>query len=458
MMAKRNRPPLLTGQRFVPHFDADANAVVLTGSRSGPAGVTVLDVNGVSVSFDIADPGRLSQVVIEDVDRPDELLQRADQLAPLISSSHIADLVTALSATRRPLVLGVPERSNFDDTPPQIGLQWAYASAAIDAEERLGLLQQERLVQRLESGLLTAMAGLPQSVLGDAASLNDRLNELFQLSFGELDLLDLRSGGRVAKLLASRDLAAHLPDVAEAVRRVARLLGDPDERSELAVAEAAHTITEIPGEACDSANLLAGGPELRWERPAGDEWLARLEGFGERSDGWWVRVYHADGNTPIAIVPIRCTSSGDGEARLVLPPNIREDDIEWEILPSPDTARPSLNFRRVRRALSSAETATRLERLGSDAAAGFWTDAAQHHHAVGDVERTEGAMYFAGRAELRAQGRQPGARERGFPGSQPEFPELNFNALVSDLLGPALVTPPPTDLPPAPPARGLARK
>jgi hypothetical protein len=442
--------PLLAGISVIPEFDTDAHTVVLRHRKPGPAGVTILEVNDISVTFDVASPGLLCQLIIEDIDTPEALMQRADQLAPFIDQAHIPDLIAALSASRSSKVtFGATPPPTSRQSPQGVVFQWAHVAASVDAEHRLGLLPQERLVQRLESALLAAAIGLPQSALGDDESLSDRLQQLLQLPPSELARLDARSGGRLQAMLTRSELAECASELAETASRVATDLVRANHNREVEPPEPPALISDLPREKCNSVNLLAGGPPLDIECLTGDEYVVSLEGFGARSAGWWVRCFLENQNVPIAVVPLRRTESGDAEARLLLPRNL-EDDIAWEVVETPVGAHRSPTFRVFERAISSAVSATRLERCSSEAAAAYWEDAAQHHLAAGDTTRSQQSLACAATPPTRPASTPSPIPESTRLGTSPVANRQVLPVLVSDLLGPTFVTPPPSDLPPTP--------
>lgn len=398
--------PLLGRGQLVARWDRVTGDVELTGAIPGPAGIACFDVGDVSVAIDAAHPAQLCSVTIPGVSGVDGLDAHRSVLDRLIGEDRVTELREHLDGLdARAWRLGAD--ASRQRGPAGVRRDVALLAQAMEQLETPGLLPAERAVAVVEAVGLAGRAGL----LDDMPGLGGRLAEAVTLLWSAQRSANRRprwSGTiidtfeEVAAATADREVRARLEQM------VSRAMSASEPRKVAARVVASVVSRLVPPtpvavpvtEAPESLPRLVGGPALGVFEGSGDELIARLAGWGERADGWWVRAFSGDELVPLALAPMRADGVGNAVATFLVARQHREH-LELDVVDGPVELRSPRPVGALRRAISTGQRAARLERLGDRrAASDAWRECSDWHETAGDRQRSKLAHAIAMGQEL----------------------------------------------------------
>ena len=420
--------PVIADQSFVVNWSEDAAELTLTGFVPGPAGTAIIELQGVTIAFDVALHGQVSSITVEPVESVDALDRHSPILDRLLGPAMRLEITRIVAAggdqPRRiqPADLGGRRRQRGE-----LKGRWAQLALELAQAATPGLLPAERDLQVLAAAITAVSLGLLDDVIDLRAQCELALGRLAELPFGAISTLHRRSGGLVAPdWIRAIDLYPDAP-WAERVRSLLDLLpqlaedrrgwrddsdewlDDSDETdlegallrpvSAVAASPPPTNLDEerrrrrppVEVESTESVNLLVGGPKMVLRATTGDEYVATLPTWGQRATGWWLRGFHRNDLLPIVIAPFRSNSAGDAVARVLVAPADMEN-LQWDVVDEPDQRRPPREVGCFVRALAMGRMAARHERLGNGGAAReLWEDCSEWHNRAGDEMRSKAA-------------------------------------------------------------------
>ena len=191
--------------------------------------------------------------------------------------------------------------------------------------------------------------------------------------------------------------AASGADAAALERLIERLVGQ-DPFAGLPVAAVAAAAADLELMVAEAASLRAPAMEPTVERVAPSVLEVTVPGAPE---GRWVRVLHRDGLVVLATAPLR-SEGGSSTAELLVPPGLRDDEVEIQVVDAHRLAAGGAPADVVRRAVRIGRAAASAERAGDRRSAmRRWRVCSELWEQIGDRERA---------AQARRRGTSRGGR------------------------------------------------
>jgi hypothetical protein len=387
--------PLLGHQQLVANWDPVTDHIEMIGMVPGPAGIASLELDELTVEIDVANPASVAFISIPAVSTLGRTARLRDLLAQLIgSTSSVAVLDISSSPDAARVVVGggaTTQPGPREQVRPEV----AALAIGLTQASTPGLRPAERAIALLEAVSLAGQANLLAHMTWLTGEVENAVTQLEESGIDELSESGTelsRSMGtictEVSRYVASPEAASRLLAFAERLSSV-RIQGGVRERWTGDVER-----IELAEVSPDSLTFVSGAPDLELRHTEADEFEARITDWSDRSEGWWVRAFSADGETPIAMAPL-LPDGGDALAHLLIP-SAHQNRLQIDVVNEPLQDRLSPAAIAFRAAIINGQRAARYQRLGrTGEAVEAWTNSEQWHRVAGDERRARQAGAIA---------------------------------------------------------------
>jgi hypothetical protein len=396
--------PLLGRQQLVANWDPTTDHIEMVGMTAGPAGVASLDFDHLSVDIDVANPTSVAFVSIPDASTAARDTRVRDLVTMLIGEESAEAVLAMAEQTEADRVVVGGGRTTQPGPREQVQPEVASLALALAQAGTPGLLPAERAVAVFEALSLAGRVDVLGHMTWLAREADTALDELERSYSSELDAAGSELMAKIVGICTEATRYVASATDASRLRALADRLASAATPKRGARRESHRDGAETAEVSPDSLTAVAGAPELELHHPEADEFDAVIPDWAARADGWWVRAFSVDGETPIAMAPL-LPDGDDAVARLLIPP-AHQHRLQLDVVDEPLQPRLSPEAIAFRAAIINGQRAARYQRLGrAGDAVEAWRQSEQWHRVAGSDMRARQAAALV--AQHDDSGRSP---------------------------------------------------
>lgn len=404
--------PLLGRQQLVASWDPSTDDIEMVGMVPGPAGVASLEFDDLTVDIDVANPASVAFVSIPEASDAARR-GRLERLLTVLIGPDSTGAVLAMTEPAEPdrVIVGGGDWSAPTGPDAQVRPDVAALAIALTQATAPGLRPVEQALALLEGVGLAGRAELLSFMTWLTDEIPHAVDALEGADADELPPAGSELSSQAAEICA--ESAAHIPSARDRGRvlafaqRVGERTADASAPPRRRRRDSRNTdLAEVSPE---SLTAVTGAPDLEFRHVEADEFEARVPLWAHRADGWWVRVFAADGLTPVAMAPL--TADGKDAVAELLVPQPHQDHLQVDVVEDPLEPKLSVEAAAFRVAIVNGQRAARYERLGRrNEAVEAWRQSEEWHRRAGDETRARQADAIARQQSARSMPRSAGGR------------------------------------------------